>query len=273
MDFFECINELHNRLSDGNRVVVLGDYNLPLLRWCFDDDIGCFIPMNASSEQELSLVENVVASGLQQVNHLINENGRLLDLAFVNSGNTCEIVEPPLPLMNVDRHHQPFVMVIETLLSELDDDCSNLAYDFNQCNYDELNFAISQVNWVEILNLDALDDAVDRFYGELNSIFRRYVPLRRQTQLPRNKQPWWNGELRNLRNRLRKARKRYFRSRSDDLKALVRDLECKFNSLNASRFRSYISRLESKMKDDPKHFWTFLRNRTSNCGAPRIVNY
>lgn len=69
------------------------------------------------------------------------------------------------------------------------------------------------------------------------------------------------------------SKKVIFRLRSDDRKAQVRDLECQFNSLNAARFQSYISRLESNMKDDPKHFWKYLRSRTSNHGIPEIVNY
>lgn len=269
-----CINELHRKTSIHDRIVVLGDYNLPLLRWCFDNDVGCFIPTNASSEQEISLVENVIASGLQQVNYLTNENGRLLDLAFVNCMTICEIIEPPLPLMNVDRHHQPFVMVIEDQRTTLENENnSNVVYDFNHCDFDVLNVAISQINWREILNSGTLDEAVDSFYGGLDSIFRQHVPLKRQSRQHGSRRPWWNGELRNLRNRLRKARRRYFRLRNDDSKAVVRDLECQFNSLNASRFRSYISRLERNIKDDPKQFWTLIRNRTSTKAIPHTVNY
>lgn len=268
-----CINDLYSQIGARDRVVVLGDYNLPFLNWHLDDDVSSFIPVNASSEQELSLVENVIASGLQQVNCLSNDNGRLLDLAFVNNATACEIVEPPIPLMRVDPHHKPFVMIIEDLQATFDNDISTVVYDFTNCDFDELNVAISQVNWRENLNLDNLDEAVDKFYSELDSILRQHVPLKVQSRKSGSRQPWWNGELRNLRNRLRKARRRFFRSRSDESKAVVRELECQFSSLNVSRFQSYIYRIEGNMKDNPKQFWSYLRNRTASSGIPQTVNY
>lgn len=48
----------------GGRVLVVGDYNLPHLCWMHDDEINSYLLVNASSEQELALVEYVVGSGL-----------------------------------------------------------------------------------------------------------------------------------------------------------------------------------------------------------------
>ncbi|XP_058828357.1 uncharacterized protein LOC131688202 [Topomyia yanbarensis] len=268
-----CVDKLLNHIDDRTRVVVLGDYNLPLLRWSFDDEIGCFIPNNASSEHELLLVETMIASGLQQVNYLTNDNGRLLDLAFLSSASDFEILEPPVPLMKLDRHHHPFVLIIETLYGSPVIDDVDVWYDFNQCDYDELNARISNINWIEILSLGTLDEAVDRFYRELDLIFQQHVPLRRRKRSCTNKRLWWNDEMRNLRNRLRKARKRFFRKRGKDDKSFVRDLERQFQSLNASCFRSYVLRLESNMKDEPKQFWAYLQNKTSTRGFPENVNY
>lgn len=59
------VNQLCKLLGTQDEIVVLGDYNLPYLRWRFDDDIGAFLPINASSEQETSLVEDIVATCFQ----------------------------------------------------------------------------------------------------------------------------------------------------------------------------------------------------------------
>ncbi|XP_062557622.1 uncharacterized protein LOC134222490 [Armigeres subalbatus] len=87
------------------------------------------------------------------------------------------------------------------------------------------------------------------------------------------KQPWWNNELQRLRNRLRKARKRYFRSKSEQHKVELRDLEGEYNSLRAQCFSCYIRRTEENIKDDPSTFWSFVRSRKQMNGIPQRVCY
>lgn len=81
----------------------------------FEEEMNCFLPVNASSEQEIALIESVVGSGLFQINYLTNANRRLLDLVFVNGMNNVELLEPPSPLMKIDSHHMPFVMKFEII--------------------------------------------------------------------------------------------------------------------------------------------------------------
>lgn len=61
-----AIQQIVDTMSD--TIMSLGDYNLPNLNWQLDEDINGYVPSNASSEQELTLVETVFASGLQQIN-------------------------------------------------------------------------------------------------------------------------------------------------------------------------------------------------------------
>ncbi|XP_058456541.1 uncharacterized protein LOC131433937 [Malaya genurostris] len=267
------VNELYNKFGDRDRVVVLGDYNLSLLRWSLDEEVGCLLPNNASSEHEHLLVETMIASGLQQINFLTNLHGKLLDLAFVSCANDCEILAPPSPLMKLDHHNFSFILKIEVpqCVHMIDD--AEIFYDFNRCNFRELSAEITRINWVEILAHGTLDETIEKFYYELDTIFRYLVPRRKRRYQSNNKQPWWNGELRNLRNRLRKARKRFFRTKNLDDKLLVRDLEHQFELLNASCFRLYVSRMEINLKAVPKQFWSHLRNKTSSRGIPVSVHY
>lgn len=77
-----AVQQLCERTASADKVIVMGDYNLPQLIWQNDEDIDGLLPCNASSEQEIALVETMVASGLRQINCLRNLNGRLLDLVF-----------------------------------------------------------------------------------------------------------------------------------------------------------------------------------------------
>lgn len=60
--------------------MVMGDYNLPHLSWNYEEDVLGFLPLNASSEQELVAVESLLSTGLKQIKYAVNSNGKLLAL-------------------------------------------------------------------------------------------------------------------------------------------------------------------------------------------------
>ena len=60
-----CIQQLTSLTKDDDRIFVLGDYNLPNLCCIYDDDLHCYLPTNASSEPELTLVECMLLASLR----------------------------------------------------------------------------------------------------------------------------------------------------------------------------------------------------------------
>ncbi|XP_055589059.1 uncharacterized protein LOC129741360 [Uranotaenia lowii] len=98
----------------------------------------------------------------------------------------------------------------------------------------------------------------------------RIIPRKRR-RLNTTKLPWWSSELRHLRNIVRKARKRFLRSKSQQDKENLKQLETRYNDCQAASFRSYIDRIELNLKDNPSSFWTFVKNR-KNC-IPEQMKY
>lgn len=132
-----CVQQLTSLARACDKMIVLGDYNLPGLCWQYDEDMNCFLPINASTESELALVESMLPTGLQQQNHFVNDNDRLLDLVFTNSSACADMFEPPLPLLQVDRHHKPIVLklVVENNFVEEESEC----FDFHRFDFTALN--------------------------------------------------------------------------------------------------------------------------------------
>lgn len=214
-----CIENLLELAGDCGRVLVVGDYNLPQLCWMQDDDNNSLLPVNASSEQELALVETVVGSGLCQINDMTNVNGRLLDLAFVNDSKAVEMLEPPMPLMRIDHHHNPFMLKFDfTFQCENLNIADPLDFDFSQCDFSLLNERISAIRWDECLYGNTINDAVSKFYQRVFSTIRDIVPMAQRRRVPGKRQPWWNNELRHLRNRLRKPGNAIFDSKMNSAK-------------------------------------------------------
>ena len=126
------------------------------------------------------------------------------------SDNSCvEILEPALPLLKVDQHHYPFVIIFDIAEEKTTSNVESLDFDFSRCDFESLNTCFANVDWEEILVGCSLDEAVQHLNEQLLTILRDVVPLRRASGLRAKRQPWWNNELQRLRNRLRKVRKRF----------------------------------------------------------------
>ena len=153
-----AVQQVIDLSKQSDSILVVGDYNLPNLIWFHDDDTDSLLPINASSEQEVTLVESMLSLGLIQVNELPNAFGKLLDLVFVSDNVSVELFEPPCPLLKVDQHHNPLLMKLEykTVPSE------NLfepeaVFDFKKCNYTTLNERILAVDWLTLLDVPSIN--------------------------------------------------------------------------------------------------------------------
>lgn len=272
---FTAVQQLCNRFSDSDKVIFLGDYNLPRLSWQIEEDVDGLLPSNASSEQEIALVETMVASGLYQINNLQNSSENILDLTFVNETRDVELIEPPSSLLRIDNHHRTFVLRVDlnnTRMCSNEDSIPIDDFDFRSCNFDELNRAISSVDWIEQFRGKDTDDTVCTFYDVLYAILDEHVPRRRRRHHP-FKHPWWTAELQHLRNVVRKSRKRYFRARTVENRNNLSIIEARYEECQTAAFRSYVARVESSAKQNPSTFWSFIRNRKQSPRLPAEMTF
>lgn len=270
----EAISQIQSQAESRDVIVCFGDYNLPNLTWRFDEEISALLPINASTEQELALVEPMLSSGLYQVNDFPNVNGRLLDLVFVSDPCIIDLFESPSALLKIDAHHKPFILTVDARLRvEASNTSSNTVYDFAHCNYSDVNARIASQDWNLLLNQASIDDSVTAFYSTIRQIIHATVPKKLSRPSMQFNQPWWTPQLRNLRNRLRKHRKRFYRNRNTANKTALKRAEEEYSRLHHHRFREYIESLQSNFRRDPSSFWTYINKRKSSAKIPADVTY
>ena len=84
---------------------MIGDYNLPDVTWFPDDDLNCLLSLSKSIGDEVTkesvVLEAVADAGLQQINNVLNEDSKRLDLAFVSDAASWDVLEPPIPLLKL----------------------------------------------------------------------------------------------------------------------------------------------------------------------------
>ncbi|XP_055589233.1 uncharacterized protein LOC129741518 [Uranotaenia lowii] len=270
-----ALDHIMNIATSQDIIIVAGDYNLPNLNWSFDEDSNGFLPVNASTEQELAVIESTIASGLSQMCSLVNANGRILDLMFINRPDLAEVVHPPCAILCTDRHHQPCVMIVHYLSDEFMDTASThqQSLDFTHCDTDHVIELLMNMNWQAELEDLSVDDAVSTFYYHMWEILRAHTPPRRLRRQKTYNQPWWNSELRRSRNVVRKARKRYFRDKTDENKSFLSRLETEYSAIRNAAFDQYILNIERNVKQDPSSFWKYINSRRLGNSIPSSVTF
>ena len=192
----------------------------------------------------------------------------MLDLAFVSNPNRITLIDCAEPLLKLDQHHQPFILKITLDPGHQIQTDDEFYFDFSQCDYELVNRLIENTNWDGLLSSENVNEATDKFYTILLDIIRENVPVKKCKQVRNPTQPWWNAELRNCRNRLRKTRKNYYRQRSEQNKLCLRELEKTYKEMNTNSFRDYTQKIESSLKNDPKSFWSYIRKRATQNDIP-----
>lgn len=268
----KTVQYLLDRTNETDMLIVLGDYNLPNLSWDFDEHLNAYLPANASSESEITLTQTILDSGLSQICCLPNANGRLLDLSFVSDTQQIQMVEPPTALLKVDAHHRPFVLTCDVSSFPAEEQNDAFYYDFKRFDPATLDAALATVDWTSILSDCPVNIAVSRFYEIVRALIAEMVPLKKIPQA-HHKYPWWSRELGKHRNKLRKIRKRFFKNRSAENMLTLQNAENAYNELKTVAFQNYINRLETDFKNDPSSFWTFVKSRKQNHGAPSDMFY
>lgn len=217
-----------------------------------------------------------MATGLYHVNSIRNVNNRILDLAFVSDVCDIEVLEAPSYLLRMDAHHKPFVLRVqiwETRNNSSSDSNDEADFDFSLCDFESLNASLSTINWTNELANKGTDEATAHFYDKLYDVLHSNVPRKRLRPKQKGKLPWWSPELRRLRNGVRKARKRYYRSKSPIARQNLHVIESRYNECKVFTFRNYINTIESNLKNNPNSFWSFVKSRKSNNRIPEQIRF
>ncbi|XP_062538333.1 uncharacterized protein LOC134206619 [Armigeres subalbatus] len=258
----DSISQILNRADPCDVIVCLGDYNLPNLVWYFDDEINGYLPINASTEQELALPESLLSSGLHQINDLMNANGKLLDLVFVSDPCIIDLFESPSALLKIDPHHKPLVLTVDVRSrDETSVPISTVDHNFNRCDYQIVNARIAALDWNHVMNYALIDDSVTAFYRTIKHIIQENVPVKICRPSKKYNQLWWTAQLRNFRNRLRKCRKKFFRNRIEANAANLRLAEEEYTRMQHCRFREYMESLQANLKNDASSFWAYIKKK------------
>lgn len=253
-----------------DRFIVLGDFNLKdYITWLRTGTSAELSPTNITSENIRSFVDTLNACNLNQYNSEVNCNNRILDLVF---SNECLLVKAcPTPLVPEDRHHKSlFIEASFFAMPNLNDKPRSI-FVYSKGDYDSITNELNDVDWRSFLGSSTLDEAVSFFYNKLYELRTKHIPqkMHKSNHFP----PWYNSALKKLLKEKYKFFKKYktYGNLSDYQSFSM--LRQRAIIIEKESFKSYITKIEKSIIDNPKNFWSYIKSKNKSNAYPNILKY
>lgn len=175
-------------------------------------------------------------------------------------------------IVSEDSHHPTLMLTINfDVNASLSADLI-YEFDFKKTNFTKLNDKLNLVDWNNFFGFDPLDHAVVLFYNFMFECFLEFIPLKCRV-IKSIGHPWYDNELRKIRNLRNRSWRGYCISRSQSDLLIYQNLCVSFKDLAAAKYGSYISNIESNLTKNPSDFWKFINSKRCVRGYPSQIGY
>ncbi|XP_055584929.1 uncharacterized protein LOC129737790 [Uranotaenia lowii] len=243
--FSRCLTKVSSMCSPEDDILVIGDFNLPGLKWY-----------------------SLSTATLRQINNIENENGRLLDLCFVNEGFRNPTIDlAPAPLVKPVPHHPALVISIDVArIFAPAEKTRSLYHDFKNADFVAISLVLDSINWEDELDFSDPDAAAEKFSNILNYTIDRHVPKRSVDGDLRT--PWVTSELRRQKTAKKCALRNYNKHKCLNTKDEYRKLNSAYKKASKRCYLAYLNRLQRNFKSSPKSFWKYVKSQRKESGLP-----
>ncbi|XP_031635505.1 uncharacterized protein LOC116348595 [Contarinia nasturtii] len=249
--------------------MVCGDFNQPGVKWIKADDGDYYLPINVSTEGGIAVFDTMFDCEFYQLSNIENPAGNVLDLVFTNMFYEMSLIESTRPLIKSDIWHK--AIEIEVTIDGKEPASQHLSeiYTYNSADFDAINAFFTANDILSGINrIDDIENAFQIFNNVLHEAIDTFVP--KITVQKNTDPPWYTKHLKHLKNVRRKTYKRARETGNFDEYNTITD---SFMQLQGQLFKSYISRIQSQIRSNPKHFWRFVNDRRKRSDIPVIVEY
>lgn len=269
--YFEFTDGVIDKINETELCYLLGDFNLPDIRWQRDDELSeVLVPLNISSDCETCVVDGLLGLDLLQINGTQNSNGRILDLIFTNNYDNSSVDIASDRLLPDETHHKALELNIHIYAEIAEAVPSGPSFDFKKAVYRDLNVYFSEINWEMFLGGVNLEENASFLHNTISNAMDRFVPLRRINRGTRTAE---SRALNNLKHRQKIAHRAYIHSnRSAVTYAAFSQIRRQYNQLRNELLHAEIYKTECSLKSDPKKFYNFVNVRRKTSSFPSVMS-
>lgn len=260
--FCNAVEEVCTVIGSDTTIVMAGDFNQPSVNWM---DTSTSEP--SAGSQFLINMANFLQ--LTQVNNVLNSRGVLLDLVF-SSDPELQVYPSIDPLIVEESAHPALecVLVGGQKIARLHSVC---VPNLNRCNITKVYEWILQQTYPTENSLTDAEALFVRFCDRLRSVILDNCPSKRIGHGPFP--GWFSRQLREAVTR-KKILHSHFKStmRQEDYQ-VFREARKKCKTLSRECYSSYITRVEESLLNNPKTFWSYMRNLKINSSTQSNLNF
>ena len=144
----ETIKSVAQTLNVNDSFIVTGDFNMPSICWKFLPEEKYYV--QTKLKDDLSDFFNIIYDlGLYQVNEILNDYSKLLDLIFINDKDDCYIKQTTPITSPEDKFHPTIQLNLYNTFQQVlpIPRRTEKEFVFKQTNYELLKQLISNTNW------------------------------------------------------------------------------------------------------------------------------
>ncbi|XP_055591157.1 uncharacterized protein LOC129743206 [Uranotaenia lowii] len=265
--------DLGERMLYIDDIIIIGDFNLPGLKWCSSQSSFLFADPERSS---FTLPSNIILDALstttlRQINNIVNENGRSLDLCFVNDGSLSPTIEEaPEPLVKSVPHHPALLLSLDISgIVTVTEKPASFFHDFKSADFSAIFQTLDTINRESELDPFDPNAAAVKFTHIVNYIIDRHVPKR--SAVSNLRAPWVTKELRQMKTLKNKALRYYTRHKTLQAKHQYRKLNSAYKILSTRCYQSYLIRIQRGFKTKPKSSWQYIKDQRKESSLPSYM--
>lgn len=269
--FISKLAAIWDRLQN-RKVLILGDFNMPLINWVEMPGEPYFQPTNVDKNSS-EIVDQLVFCELMQFNNIGNTLNRKLDLILCNKKCIRNLIKSSSPLIvPEDPAHPALEFFISYDFVRPLNDCCQQRYNFKNAPYVAINNELRSIGWSELLQKRNMECSLDIFYSKIYSVMDRHIPrqIQKSNRFPIYFKPI---TIRTIKEK-NKTHKKWKKFGDFDSYTMYRNLRSRSKQLITKDYQDFINNTENNITSNNKHFWKFVSQKKGcDSAIPASVTY
>ena len=278
--FFGDVEKILDNFKPETKIHLYGDFNQRTADFIVDEDNeSILLPVIGENQTLQYFFDEISKFGLNQINNVKNKQNCYLDLLFTNITEDFCVSSASMPLWKNETFHIAieYSHYIQQQTSSNDWQYEEIA-EYSKANLPEIKRRLNSINWQTLLgNEKIIDKAVDQFYVAFKRILDDCIPRKKIRRRNDKDPPWFDKDLKNLRNRKQKLHKLYNMSKGTDNEQNYwqnyLDSCEQLNSKITTSLETYNNKIESNIKSDPKSFFNYVKSKQKSNNFPSSMHF
>ncbi|XP_053692152.1 uncharacterized protein LOC128740616 [Sabethes cyaneus] len=263
------VGELLSKCADKDVLLICGDFNQPRLVW----DVNSVAASAHLPAAGAALRDGMDFFNLNQINFQTNHLGRTLDLVFCSPDHRSLVEGSITPLLPVDPHHPPLTITVPTArnnsaaFTRVGNDNEKRSLNYRKIDFVALSDYLSSYDWGILHDYSDVSDMTATFCD----IIEQWLNLNLPFLKPRNSPAWSTVRLRELKRLKNNSQRKYRRLKTTATRQRFKRHSDDYRRLNSALYKSYVLRVQTDLRKNPKNFWNFVNSKRKCSSVPLNV--